>query len=382
MSISRLVRNALSHVDTARDASRIGNPRVLMSLAGPAVRGFLLQRAKRGDVTDVTTRNTARFAWTYERDRPEMAALYARARRTQWDPDAVLDWSTSVDPHDPGRELWPEHLTPLCEIPAYRALPERTKAEHRHAFLSWVLSQFLHGEQGALFAACQVTEAVTWMDGKLFASMQVAEEGRHVEVFHRYLTDKLGKLYRINDNLYVIVDALMTDGRWDMKFLGMQIMVEGLALGGFNVIRAATQEPLLRQLLQYVIADEARHVHFGVLALAEHYGKLSPGERRDREDWAFEMALLLRNRFLAHEFHDEYYGHLMPRKEWDRRVLGCGIMQAFRRAMFKRIVPNLKRIHLMSERVRPHYAAIGLLEWENEKAAPEISVEEMLAEQV
>jgi hypothetical protein len=150
--------------------------------------------------------------------------------------------------------------------------------------LAWMLSQFLHGEQGALFAAAQVTEAVPGLDAKLYGSTQVVDEGRHVEVFHTYLTRKLGKLYRIDDNLYVIVDALMTDARWDVKFLGMQIMIEGLALGAFGNIRRVTGDPLLRDVLRLVITDEARHVHFGVLALERLYTcELSEKERRERE---------------------------------------------------------------------------------------------------
>ena len=97
-----------------------------------------------------------------------------------------------------------------------------------------MLSQFLHGEQGALFASAQVTEAVQFFDGKFYGATQVMDEARHVEVFLRYLESKMNKLYTINDNLFVIIDSLMTDSRWDMKFLGMQIMVEGLALGAFG----------------------------------------------------------------------------------------------------------------------------------------------------
>ena len=132
---------------------------------------------------------------------------------------------------------------------------QRRQQEQRASLTSWMLSQFLHGEQGALFAACQVTEAVCWMDGKLYGSTQVVDEGRHVEVFHRYLVEKLGKLYAINDNLYTIIDALMTDGRWDLKFLGMQIMIEGLALGAFGTMRQSTKEPLLKELLTYVFVE-------------------------------------------------------------------------------------------------------------------------------
>ena len=237
-----------------------------------------------------------------------------------------------------------------------------------------MLSQFLHGEQGALFAACQVTTAVPWLDGKLYGSTQVVDEGRHVEVFHRYLTGKLEKLYEINDNLYVIVDALMTDSRWDVKFLGMQIMIEGLALGAFGTLRKMTREPLLRDILKLVITDEARHVHYGVLSIQEFVEKgITDRERREREDWAFEVALLLRNRFLAHEFYDEFYAHAMTRKQWDELLLRSEMMAMFRKTMFKRIIPNLKRIGLLSDRVRPYYQQHGLLEFEHGRAAPELS---------
>lgn len=244
--------------------------------------------------------------------------------------------------------------------------------------MSWMLSQFLHGEQGALYAAAQVTQSVPWMDAKLYGSSQVVDEGRHVEVFHTYLTQKLQKRYEINDNLYVVIDALMRDSRWDMKFLGMQIMVEGLALGAFGTIRQVTREPLLRQLLTYVIADEARHVHYGVLALQEFTIQLTERERREREDWAFEVSLLLRNRFLAHELYDEYYAQLMTRQQWDELVLSSPIMQLFRKTMFRRIIPNLKRIGLLSDRIRPKYAELGLLDYEFGKPAPELAPEDLL----
>jgi hypothetical protein len=205
------------------------------------------------------------------------------------------------------------------------------------------------------------------------------DEGRHVETFHTYLTRKLEKLYQINDNLYVVIDALMTDGRWDLKFLGMQILIEGLALGAFGFLRAATSEPLLKQLLTRVIGDEARHVHYGVLALKEFYVHgVSERERREREDWAFEVVCLLRNRFLAHEFYEEHWAHEMSRSEWNRLVLASEMMAMFRRTMFKRIVPNLKRIGLLSERVRGRYGKLGLLEYEHGPAAPELTAHDLI----
>jgi hypothetical protein len=230
-------------------------------------------------------------------------------------------------------------------------------------------------------AAAQVTEAVPWLDAKLYGSTQVVDEGRHVEVFHRYLSTKLESLHQIDDKLYVVIDALMSDGRWDVKFLGMQILIEGLALGAFGMIRRLTSDPVLRDVLKNVITDEARHVHFGVAALRRHYQEgIEEPARREREDWAFEVALLLRNRFLARELHGEFFGQEVSRAEWDRTILGSPMMALFRETMFRRIVPNLKAIGLLSDRIRPRYEREGLLRFENEKAAPDLTAEDLLAE--
>jgi hypothetical protein len=362
-----------------RETAARGDLRVLRSLLGPAYRGLIQRNARGAPATVVRAAYGVDFTWSYTRDRPEMTRLYEAAKVSQWNATVDLDWTRAVDPDDTRAELLPDAWMPTSKLDLWRKLSYKERSRHKHAVLSWLLSQFLHGEQGALFAAAQVTEAVPWLDAKLFGSSQVVDEGRHVEVFHTYLTKKLEKLYVIDDNLYVVLDALMSDGRWDMKFLGMQIMVEGLALGAFGAIRHATHEPLLRELLGYVITDEARHVHYGVLSLASHYREaLSERERREREDWAFEFALLLRNRFLVHEIHEEFYAHAMTRKAWDALVLDSDLMQAFRKTMFRRIIPNLKRIGLLSERIKPRYRELGLLEYEDGLAAPDLSARDLL----
>ncbi len=380
MPIRNPVADLVAGRSLLRDATASGNLRVLGSMLGPAWRGFVRGAAHGVERTAMPVGGDATFDWRYRRAFPELARLYEAAKASQWDAATALDWRTPVDPRDPGRPLLPEGYLPFAELATYRSATPAEKAEQVHSLVAWMLSQFLHGEQGALFAAAQVTEAVPWLDGKLYGSTQVVDEGRHVEVFHRYLTSKLEKLYHIDDNLYVVVDALMTDSRWDVKFLGMQILVEGLALGAFGLIRRATGEPLLRDVLRLVITDEARHVHFGVLALEQHARELPERGRREREDWAFEVAILLRNRFLAHEFYDEYYGHAMSRRSWDRVILGSRLMALFRETMFRRIVPNLKRIGLLSDRIRGHYQREGLLAFEHGKAAPELTAEELLEE--
>jgi hypothetical protein len=381
MKLRQFAANTVNNTDTFREAARLGRPQVLKALAGPAFRGLLLQRAKNEPYTDMPAAHSAQFNWDYESDRQELRRLYDVAKASQWNADEAVDWSIEVDPYDPGKELLPERILPIAGVAAYRNLPRKRQQKMRHDLMSWILSQFLHGEQGALLAACQVTESVAWIDGKLYGSTQVMDEGRHVEVFSRYLDEKLNKTYEVNDFLYVIIDALMTDSRWDIKFLGMQIMIEGLALGAFGTIRSLTREPLLREMLRYVITDEARHVHYGVVALKEHYGQLNERERQEREDWAFEIAVLMRNRFLAHEFYEEQWAHMMSRAQWDKLVLESPFMDMFRQTMFKRLIPNLKRIHLLSDRIRPHYEALGLLTWEHGKAAPDLDADDLLRDE-
>jgi hypothetical protein len=198
-------------------------------------------------------------------------------------------------------------------------------------------------------------------------------------VFLRYLESKLGKLYQVNDNLFTIMDALMRDSRWDMKFLGMQIMIEGLALGAFSMMYQSTREPLLKELLRYVIQDEARHVHYGVLALKRHFAELSAAELREREDWTFEVACLMRNRFLAHEIYDEWFGGHLKRDQWDRIMSDSPFMTEFRQTMFKRLVPNLEYIGIFSPRIRAHYDKVGLTRYAGGRNASELTAEDLLA---
>ena len=309
-----------------------------------------------------------------------MAELYRRAKAGQWDGDKDLPWHTDVDPLNPEVPLMPTDFLDhafLAEKGIKLDAKERRQLDYE--MTSWMLSQFLHGEQGALYAAAQVTEAVQFFDGKLYGATQVMDEGRHVEVFNRYCVEKMERLYPVNDNLFVIIDGLMTDSRWDMKFLGMQIMVEGLALGAFGMMYKSTKEPLLRELLSRVIQDEARHVHYGVVALREHVKTvLSERERQEREDWAFEVALLMRNRFVAYEVWEERFEGKLSREDWREfmnRSLG---LERFRHTMFRRLVPNLREIGLLSPRIIPSYERVGLMKYWGEKAAPELTGEELL----
>jgi hypothetical protein len=377
-----VLRRVEPYLETFELVSEMRDPRVLASLGPSAARGLVFKRGKQGVPTKVRATHAAHFDWTYPQDQPEMRDLYRRAKAGQWDAETRIDWSIDVDPLNPEVELVPDDIFNFEMLAEHGIrLSEKERQELKFSLGAWTLSQFLHGEQGALFAAAQVTEAVQFFDGKLYGATQVMDEARHVEVFHRYLDTKLEKLYHINDNLFVIIDALMSDSRWDMKFLGMQIMVEGLALGAFGSLYRISSEPLLRDILRLVIQDEARHVHYGVLALREHIRtELTESERREREDWCFEVALLMRNRLMAHEVYEEWFEGRLNRRQWHNIMYNSRGMEEFRHVMFSRLVPNLREIGLLSKRIIPHYERVGLMKYFHGRAATELSGEQMLAE--
>ena len=209
---------------------------------------------------------------------------------------------------------------------------------------NWTLSQFMHGEQGALICTARIVESVPWIDAKYYASTQVMDEARHVEVFAKYLDTKLSGHYPINAHLKMLLDDIIQDSRWDMTYLGMQIMVEGLALAAFGFIHQLTTEPLLKQLLRYVMSDEARHVAFGVLSLQDYYKELSVAELRERQEFAFEAAVRMRDRFLQQEVWERMGVDV---KDAVKLVMQAPERQGFQSMLFSKIVPNCKKLGLL-----------------------------------
>ena len=225
-----------------------------------------------------------------------------------------------------------------------------------------MLSNFLHGEQGALLAASQILAAVPSADAKLYASTQVMDEARHVEAYERYLREKIECTFPINAHLKQLLDSILQDARWDMKYLGMQIMVEGLALAAFGFIHQLSTEPLIRDITHRIMLDEARHVAFGVLSLKGIYTDMNSAELRDREDFILESSRLMRDRFLA----EEVWEHMgMPVKECLELSLASESMRLFRNMLFSKIVPNVKRLGLLTPRVRRGFEELDVIQFES-----------------
>ncbi|MET0490950.1 MAG: ferritin-like domain-containing protein, partial [Acidimicrobiales bacterium] len=239
------------------------------------------------------------FTWDYAKgQRPALNRLYEKAKTSQWNGETDLDWSIDVDQEavvaaNAAQNGFMEQSLDLSGTQMEHWSDEKW-LEFGVESNNWLLSQFMHGEQGALVCTAKIVETVPWIDAKYYASTQVMDEARHVEVFAKYLDTKLSGHYPINAHLRMLLDDIIQDSRWDMTYLGMQIMVEGLALAAFGLMHMTTPEPLLKQMLRYVMSDEARHVAFGVLSLKEYYGELSDAELKDRQEFAFEAAVRMR----------------------------------------------------------------------------------------
>ncbi len=300
---------------------------------------------------------TGSYNWDYRVQDDRIRKLYNLGKQLNWDPEIDIDWDRP----------WPEddrqpELMNLHDYEPYLAMDDATRSSFWRHMNAWSLSQFLHGEQGALLVASQLCSCAPTLNAKLYAGSQTFDEARHVEVFNRYLQERLGLMYPINTHLKSIIDKILTDPRWDMKFIGMQIVIEGLALSAFNTTRETTPDPVLRDVVYLVTRDEARHVTFGVNYLEEFVKTLSEEEREDRARFAYEACVVSRERLVATDVF-RHFG-------WDvedarRKVLDGYVMSTFRNLLFQRVVPNLKRIGLLTESVRPLFEELGILDYEN-----------------
>ncbi len=311
------------------------------------------------DAETIRTTASATFTWRYDDGDPALRRLYDNAKRDQWDAATALDWQRPVEPEG---ENVPDTQIAIYDSPMWRRMTTRERARLRHESLAWLLSQFLHGEQGALLATAQLVGAVPAIDAKLYAATQVMDEARHVEVYDRYLREKLGVVYPINPHLKTLLDQILGDARWDMKYLGMQILVEGLALAAFTYLRAHATEPLLRDVIAHVMRDESRHVAFGVISLRGFYAEhFTAPETRERQEFTYEACVLMRDRFLARDVWERMGLPVDACCHW---ALEAPSMREFRRMLFARIVPNVKQLGLLDPWLRERFADLGILEFE------------------
>ena len=310
---------------------------------------------------------TGSYNWDYRVADNRIQRLYELGKTLNWNGSLDVHWDQTPDWHEQ-TPVKPEFVDEFLAnadwngYPPFDAFSTERKLEFFRHDNAWSLSQFLHGEQGALLVASQLASCAPSFNAKLYAASQTFDEARHVEVFNRYLQTKLGLSYPVNQGLKSLLDKILTDERWDLKFIGMQIVLEGLALAAFHIAMNDTNDPVLKELLYLVIRDEARHVTFGVNYLEEFVATLSDEEKEDRAQFAYEACIVSRDRLIP----TDVYRHFGWDVEETRQVLvERGLNAEFLNMLYARIIPNLARIGLLTEKIRPKFEEMGVLNFEN-----------------
>ncbi|HET7340169.1 MAG TPA: ferritin-like domain-containing protein [Methylomirabilota bacterium] len=322
----------------------------------------------------IPSRFDSLMRWEYEDGRDSLLRLYEKGKERQWNGNTRIDWSLDLDPENP-QEL-PDEQISIFGSDIWSRMTRAERATLRRHLQAQQLSQFLHGEQGALLCAAKIVQQVPSMDAKFYAATQVVDEARHVEVYARLLHQKFELAYPITPTLKSLLDNVLTDARWDMTYLGMQVLIEGLALAAFASIRDHAKNALAAAVNAYVMEDEARHVAFGRIALRDYYPQLSDAERDEREEFAVEACYLMRDRFLSIEVW-ETLG--LPVEECAQLVRQSERMKLFRTRLFTRIVPTIKDIGLWGPRIRKAYADMGVLDYAEVDAEGLLAKDEQVA---
>ena len=316
------------------------------------------------------------FNWEYDDGSDALLELYDKGKKQQWDASTRLDWSMELDPDNP-MQLKDEAIS-IYDTDVWRKMSDKEKAWLRRELQSNSISQFMHGEQGALIATAKIVATVPDMNAKFYAATQVMDEARHVEAYKRLLHEKFGVAYPINKALQTLLEQTLTDRRWDMTYLGMQVLIEGLALAAFQSIRDKAGNTLASAVNAYVMQDEARHVSFGRLALREYYPQLSDAERDEREEFAIEALHFMRDRFNQAEVWERLG---LPKQMLDEIHYNSKQMNSFRGRLFSRVVPTIKDIGLWGPRIQKAFAEMGVMDYATIDVAEQLAKDGQIAEE-
>jgi len=305
------------------------------------------------------------FEYDYSVQAEDMRSLYEKAKRDQWNASRDIAWSTPET--DDGRVLADE-LIDIHGSPIWERLGQAERVELNRRIAAWRLSVLLYGEQGAMLACSQLVNIVAGTDQKFFQATQVADEARHNEVMERYLQFRLGGLhYPMPENERFLFDAILTDPRWYIKTIALQLVAETFAVSMFRMMGQAAADPVLREICGRILQDESRHMGFGMLSLPAVVRDASAVERREMEDFTcLALEKVLTGFFPLEAYRDLGFSAAQIDEVRSYRRAAAArndyavYRKYFRRDMHASMVNNLVRIGLLTDRVRPRLAALGI----------------------
>jgi hypothetical protein len=316
------------------------------------------------------------FRWEYDDGRAELLALYDKGKRQQWNAGERIDWSQELHPDNPMQ--LPDETISIYGTDLWNKLTAKEAVNFRRHAQAWTISQFLHGEQGALVCAAKIVQQVAKLDAKFYAATQVIDEARHVEAYSRLLHEKFDMVFPINKPLQALLQDVVEHKDWDFTYLGMQVVIEGLALASFQSIRDKAQNRLAAQVNAYVMQDEARHVAFGRLALRDYYPQLTDAERDRREEFLVEACYLMRDRMDPSDVWEAVGLDVKACRAVHEAALGT---LKFRSRLFSRIVPTVRDIGLWGPRVRKAFEDLGVMQFADRDSAAMLAEDNRVAEE-
>ncbi len=313
--------------------------------------------ALRGHITsDVPLK--VNWTWEYGSEVAELRNLYEKGKVNQWNATTDLDWETPVS-----KDEWvvaPE-ATLMGQMCAMMGMDEATQKAAAHDELAYMLSQLLHGEQAALQLCGQLTNMCEHLDSKSYAASQVIDEARHIEVFAKFVGEKLGTIYPITPTIKFLLDELLSVDTVQKKMLGMQCLFEGIAVGIMDSLRVESRNPLLSEMLRRVEQDESRHAAFGVLSMRRVVETAAPEEMAEMEDWAYSLLETLQSSLGAHILRELGPQYGINADDFIAPVLEDPNYQKLSCEIFTHtVVPNLSRLGLITERTDHLWKAAGL----------------------
>ena len=304
------------------------------------------------------------FVHDLEPREQDMRGLYEKAKRDQWNASSDIDWAQEVNP-DGG--IFPDGLIDIYGTKYWEKMSPRERAELNRHFSAWRISQLMYGEEFAMLICSQLVNVVPDIDGKFFMATQVVDEARHSEVLTRYLLDKVGVTYPLTSSLRNLFDQLLELPQWYFKTVGTQLVAETLAVSLFRMLEQHSQDPLVSSICKRILADEARHMGFGMLSLPGQIKELSAQEVREVEDFACEAAAGL----LGGQFPREAYEAVgfnkaeiedikKLRHEVARKNEYMLFRQFFKKDFHASLWNNMTRVGLLSERAISKLASMGV----------------------
>jgi Long-chain fatty aldehyde decarbonylase len=330
--------------ESGRDAVPGGREAADAPAGGPRL--FVAPHAWDKSVLGVEANISALLNWDYGKRDGRMWHLYERSKTSQWNASTDIDWSAEVRFGSPLAAGASGGAAPFATRPG-SPVPAELWDRFRWEYQAWMVSQFLHGEQGALLTTARLVEIVPDMEAKTYAAAQVADEARHVEAYARYIDEKLGVCYPINSSLRTLLCELLSESRWDVVYLGMQVVVEGLALAAFRV-SSSFGDPVINSITKAIARDEARHVSFGVIALTDLYQQMSSAERADREAFLLEAIHQMSQRFMLHEIWESMGLNV---KEGVHFARTDPLMIGFRQLLFYKVIQILRQINMLTPKI-------------------------------